>query len=310
MRLKKKLPSPRDGIGNDWKAVSLTDRLPGSKRGDMSKIMWWGWLAAVLVVAGTPDARAQTPSPMAEWQYSAGVPLRSMFEDTTPQWQVEVGAAGAVQPLYPGAGKYRFEPGPDFDIRYKDLAFFSVGEGLGVNLLQDKTYRIGAALGIDTGREADSATRLHGTGDIGYAPVPKLFAEYVIFPVVLRADVRRALGGVDGWAGDLSAYMPVFGTKTFFVFVGPTVSFADDTYERHEFGISASQHLRSGLPRYDATGGLQSAGVGSNMSWLVTDHWILEGGISAQRLLDGAAHSPLVQERLQYDTFLTIGYEF
>jgi outer membrane scaffolding protein for murein synthesis (MipA/OmpV family) len=273
----------------------------------------WGSGAAIalsVLMTGITGARAQTPSPMAEWQYSAGVPLRSMFEGEVPGWQFELGASGDLKPLYPGAGKYRFEPGPDIDVRYKDLAFFSTGEGLGVNLLQDKTYRVGAALGFDRGREADSATRLHGTGDIGYAPVPKLFAEYVIFPVVLRADVRRALGGVDGWAGDLSAYMPVYGTKKFFVFAGPTVSFVDDTWNRHEFGISATQHSRSGLPRYDATGGLQSAGVGSNVTWLITDHWLVEGGATAARLLDAAAHSPLVQARMQYDANFTVGYMF
>lgn len=264
---------------------------------------------AVLPLAGR-SAAAQTPSPLAEWQYSAGVPLRAMFEDQTPEWQFEFGAAGNFQPLYPGAGKYRFEPGPDIDVRYKDLAFFSTGEGLGVNLLHDKTYRVGMALGVDIGREADSATRLHGTGDIGLAPVPKLFAEYVLFPVVLRADVRRALGGVDGWAGDVSAYMPVYGTDKFFIFVGPTVTLADDTWNRHEFGISATQHLRSGLPRYDATGGLQSTGLGSNLTWIISDHWLIEGGLTAERLLDSAAHSPLVQARMQYDANFTVGYTF
>lgn len=247
---------------------------------------------------------------MAEWQYSAGVPLRSMFEDNIPDWQFELGAAGNVQPIYPGGGKYRFEPGPDIDVRYKDLAFFSTGEGLGANLLRGNTYRVGAALGFDRGREADSDTRLHGTGDIGWAPVPKLFAEYVIFPVVLRADARRALGGVDGWAGDLSAYMPVWGTETIFVFAGPTVSFVDDAWNRHEFGISATQHVRSGLPRYDARGGLQSAGFGSNLTWLITDHWLIEGGVTAARLLDSAAHSPLVRARMQYDANFTVGYIF
>lgn len=267
-------------------------------------------LGLFFAVVLAPQALAQTPSPMAEWQYSAGIPLRPMFTDEVPDWQIEVGAAGVVQPLYPGAGKYRLVPGPDIDVRYKDKAFFSIGEGLGVNLFSGKTYRVGAALGFDLGREADSATRLRGTGDIGLAPVPKLFAEYVLFPVVLRADVRRALGGVDGWMGDFSAYMPVWGTKKFFVFAGPTVTLADDVASRHEFGISATQHLRSGLPRYDATGGLQSAGFGTSATWIMTDHWLVDGGASAQRLLDGAAHSPLVQSRLQYQATVTIGYLF
>ncbi|HWK43648.1 MAG TPA: MipA/OmpV family protein [Stellaceae bacterium] len=256
------------------------------------------------------EAAAQTPSPIAEWQYSAGVALRSMFEEKIPDWEVEIGVAADIYPVYPGAGKYRVQPGPNLDVRYKDQAFFSTGEGLGVNLLSEKTYRAGVALGFDTGREAHSATRLRGTGDIGYALTPKLFAEYVMFPVVLRADVRRALGGADGWIGDLSAYMPVYGTEKFFVFAGPTVTFADDTYNRHYFGISATQSQRSGLPLYKAGAGAQSAGFGSSMTWFVTDHWMVDGGVSAQRLLGDAAHSPLVQQRLQYEASFSIGYLF
>ncbi len=218
--------------------------------------------------------------------------------------------AADLYPVYPGAGRYRVRPGPDLDLRYKDQAFFSTGEGLGVNILNGKTYRAGIALGVDTGREADSANRLHGTGDIGLAPTPKLFAEYVVFPVVLRADIRRALGGADGWTGDLSAYMPVYGDRKFFVFAGPTVTFADDTYNRHYFGISATQSLRSGLPRYKAGAGAQSAGFGSSLTWFVTEHWMIQGDLSAQRLLGDAAHSPLVQRRMQYDASLAIGYMF
>ncbi|GGF27914.1 hypothetical protein GCM10011611_37380 [Aliidongia dinghuensis] len=270
----------------------------------------WMLLSLAAVIWACPQARAQTPSPMAEWQYSAGVPLQSLFQGTPPDWQIEVGPAADLQPLYPGAGKYRVEIGPDIDVRYKDQVFFSTGEGLGVNLLIDKTYRIGASLGLDMGRQADSATRLHGTGDIGYAPVPKLFAEYVIFPVVLRADVRRALGGVDGFAGDLSAYLPVCCNDRFFVFVGPSATFVDDTYNRHEFGISATQHLRSGLPRFNAGGGLQSTGIGANLTWILGDQWLLEGGVTGQRLLGDAAHSPLTQARFQYDANFSVGYLF
>ena len=49
--------------------------------------------------------------------------------------------------------------------------------------------------------------------DIDPTPEAKLFWEVVLFPVVLRADIRRAMGGYNGWAGDFSAYMPIAGWK-------------------------------------------------------------------------------------------------
>jgi len=48
---------------------------------------------AALAAAGARDASAQTPSPLGEWQYSAGVPLQKLFNPTVPTWQVSVGAA-------------------------------------------------------------------------------------------------------------------------------------------------------------------------------------------------------------------------
>ncbi|WP_438501127.1 hypothetical protein, partial [Listeria monocytogenes] len=48
---------------------------------------------AALAAAGARDASAQTPSPLGEWQYTAGVPLQKLFDPNIPTWQVSVGAA-------------------------------------------------------------------------------------------------------------------------------------------------------------------------------------------------------------------------
>jgi hypothetical protein len=118
----------------------------------------WFALATVGVLLAflVPRAAfAQTPSPLQEWQYSSGIVLYKLFNSDVPEWQIETGLAGESRPLYQGASTYRELLGPVIDVRYRDLAFASVGEGLGVNILRGQNYRAGIAIGYDLGRIAD-----------------------------------------------------------------------------------------------------------------------------------------------------------
>jgi hypothetical protein len=104
---------------------------------DIAKIMGWSnlhcpiakpVLAAILLVCIGCPALGQTPSPLQEWQYPGGIILQKEFEPEIPEWRVFLGAAGTVRPIYDGALPYRVQPGPVIDIRYRDIAFASVGE--------------------------------------------------------------------------------------------------------------------------------------------------------------------------------------
>ena len=107
----------------------------------------------------------QTPSPLQEWQYSSGIILEKLFAPEVPEWRVVLGLGAEYKPLYDGARPYRTQGGPIINIRYRDIAFASVGEGIGVNLLSGKHYRFGVALGYDLGRrETDDESHLHGLG--------------------------------------------------------------------------------------------------------------------------------------------------
>jgi outer membrane scaffolding protein for murein synthesis (MipA/OmpV family) len=107
---------------------------------------------------------------------------------------------------------YRLQGGPVINIQYRDIAFASTGEGIGVNFLRGDHYRLGAAISYDLGRRVkDDYTNLHGMGDIAPAPVAKLFGSYVLsrkFPLILRADVRQLLRGANGTVGDVGSRRP------------------------------------------------------------------------------------------------------
>src|SRR3981081_3574735 len=108
-------------------------------------------------------AFSQPPSPLQEWQYSGGIVLERLFEPNLPDWRVVLGAAAEARPLYDGAAVSRVLGGPVINIRYRDIAFVSVGEGIGVNILRGENYRAGIQVGYDLGRRvSDDYAHLHG----------------------------------------------------------------------------------------------------------------------------------------------------
>ena len=262
-----------------------------------------------------PLANAQTPSPLQEWQYSGGIPLARLFEPKLPEWCVVLGAGAAVEPAYSGARAYRVNGGPMINIRYKDITFLSVGEGLGFNFLRSDNYRVGISLGYDRGRRvSDDYPTLHGLGDISVAPSVKLFGSWVVsraFPLVIQADVRQIMGGADGALGDLEFYFPLPGSsKRFAMLLGPSITWADHRYLQKEFGINQGQSLASGRPIFDVHSGTNSVGLGVSATKLIGEHWLFNFDGAISRLRGSAAASPVTEARVQRVLALSVDYHW
>jgi len=268
-------------------------------------------ILALLVPHWASPARAQTPSPFTYWQNAAGVVLAPVG-GPVPDWRASVAMGAVALPRYEGDDHYHFEPAPAFDLRYRDIAFVSSGDGIGVNVLHGDTYRAGVAVGYDAGRNPHITERTQGLGNVNAAPEPRLFAEAAYLPMVFTADLRKAIGGHEGVIGDLGMYGAVAGTDNLVVFVGPSVTFANGKYMEAYFGIDEQQALGSNehLPFYTAHGGLKDASLGVNAVYNVTDHWFLDGDLSYERLLGSAAASPIVTARDQLGASLVVGYQF
>jgi outer membrane scaffolding protein for murein synthesis (MipA/OmpV family) len=276
-------------------------------------IIAWRWRALGALLLLPVAGHAQTPSPLQEWQYSSGIALQRLFQPDLPDWRVVLGAAAEDKPLYDGATLTRTQGGPVINIRYKDLAFVSVGEGVGFNLLSGAHYRAGLALTYDLGRvESNDVTHLHGLGNIDRAPALKAFASYALakgFPLVLRGDVRQLIGGADGMAADIGAYLPLPGSsKRLIMFAGPSVTYADRLYMHKVFGVTEAQSLASGYPVYDAHAGASAMGFGFSATGFITDHWLVNLDTAVNRLLGSAAYSPITQKTTQHVLALSLAY--
>lgn len=273
-------------------------------------------IAGLLMAAvNSLPARSQTPSPLQEWQYSGGIVLQKLFESEVPEWQIATGLAVEAQPLYAGSSTYREQPGPVIDVRYRDIAFASVGEGLGVNILRGDNYRAGMSIGYDLGREAShDLPHLKGMGDISSAPVVKLFASYAIskaMPLVFHMDVRQWVGGANGVTGDFSIFAPLPGSsETLVMFAGPSITLSTRLHMQSEYGVDRNQALASGYPYYMAHGGAEAAGFGFSVTRFFGKHWFANANLAASRLLGSATNSPIAQNHLQGVAALSGAYRW
>jgi outer membrane scaffolding protein for murein synthesis (MipA/OmpV family) len=266
--------------------------------------------ALLAAISGLVEsAAAQTPLPLANWQYSTGVVLAPLA-GPVPEWRVTFGPGASIEPRFPGAKRYEFQPSGIIDIRYRDIAFVSDGEGIGVDLLHGRGYRAGIAVSYDLGRNSHDDPRLHNLRNVAPAPEPKLFAQYFLLPVVLTADVRKAIGGHEGVIGDLGAYVPLpLGDHSFF-FVGPSLTMADRRYMQSYFGVSPADAASSGLRPFTAQGGFGNATLAGSAVFLFGDHWLLDVDGAYERLLGDEVKSPITETRNQFLLSLNVGYRF
>ncbi len=283
---------------------------------DLRRHRWrpLGLLAVLLVASGAPAAWAQTPSPLQEWQYSGGIILARLFEPDLPRWRTILGVGADVEPVYDGAHAYRLSGGPVIDIYFRDIAFFSTGEGLGYNVLHGDHYQVGVGLTYDLGRRDESdLTNLHGMGDIPAAPVAKLYGSWVLsrkFPLILRLSARQFIGGAQGAVGDAGVYLPLPGSSERFVmFAGPSITVATHHYMQELYGVTPQQSMASGHPVYEIEhSGTTNAGVGFSATKFLGTHWLINLDLALSQIRGAPAYSPLVEQRTQRALALSFAY--
>jgi outer membrane scaffolding protein for murein synthesis (MipA/OmpV family) len=272
---------------------------------------------AMLAALGFPvAAHSQTPSPLQEWQYSGGLILERMFESQEPDLHAVVGLGAEVQPAYEGSRAYRVRGGPAIDLRYKDMAFVSTGDGIGYNLIHRRGLEVGLSLAYDTGRkERLDYSNLRGMGDKPTSAVPKAFLTWVVsdqFPLVVRTDVRHLLRTGGGMVGDFGVYMPMPGSsERLAVFLGPSVTVASRRYLRDLYGVTNEQSLASGHPSYNIqSAGIDAFGLGLSAALHLSRHVLLNVDAAANRLGHEAAESPLIERLSSHVIAVSVDYHW
>jgi MipA family protein len=236
-------------------------------------------------------------------------------------WGLILGAGGLYGPTYEGDDSYRLSLLPNIQVSHGDVFFASVQEGVGYRAINTEAVRAGPIARIKFSRDEDGGqpfavtgqdTRdLAGLGEVDTSIELGAFLEYEVGPMTFSAEARQAATGHEGFVADLGAR---FGGRVqgggppLIWSAGPRLKLVDDSYTGAYFGVTRAQSLASGLPQYQAGGGLYSYGIGATAILPLTREtgWtaVLVAGVD--RLTGDAADSPLVQLRGS-ETQATIG---
>ena len=231
-------------------------------------------------------------------------------------WTVSIGVETRVLPSYEGSDSDTLGALPLFDLRPAGTPehFRGPRDGFSFGLLDTGNFRAGPTVKLRFPRHEGDDSNLRGLGNVDWAVEAGGFAEY--WPVHwlrARLEVRQGFGGHTGVVSDLALDVvePVAPRLT--LSGGPRVTFATEAATAPYFSITPEQAAASGLPFYDAKGGLQSYGVGVQARYELSSQWATHAFVEYERLADDAARSPVVNRfgsRDQIQVGIGVSYSF
>jgi MipA family protein len=239
---------------------------------------------------------------------------------TTPQpvslWTVTIGAEGRVVPSFNGSKSYGIIPIPLFDVsKVGSPARFSAPlDGFGFAIFDTGQFQVGPSFKVDWGRRESSDGALRGLGNVDWTLEAGAFAQYWITPWLrARAELRQGIGGEKGLISDLTADVVVPITSQVTISGGPRMTLESTAAVSPTFSITQTQSINSGLPIYDAHGGVYSYGAGAQVRYAWSRQWAIYVFGEYYRLVGDPAHSPLVTvrgSRDQLQTGIGLAYSF
>lgn len=282
-------------------------------------------LPPLLLALAAAPAVAQDVPPQAP---PAGPPPgQTVFDDT---W-VTVGVGGALLPSYSGSDDYRIAVLPVVQGKVAGVRIEPRPAGLALNLLPETRDRPSLSFGpvarlrsdraddiedpvVALAGELDRAVELGASAGIN---VPGLLSRFdtLSFTLDVRHDVAGAHSGMTvqpqiSWGSPVSRAM--------FVQVGVGAEFVSDDFARYYQSVSPAQAAASGLPQFEADGGLNSIGANLLVGYDL-DGNALNGGLGLvaiagySRLQGDAARTPYTAIRGDADQALLVlglGYTF
>jgi outer membrane protein len=217
-----------------------------------------------------------------------------------PGWTITLGAEARMLPAFDGSSRSVVRPVPLFDFRRAGTPrhFSGPRDGFGFGLFDTGSFRFGPSAKLRLPRRESDDVKLAGLGNVDYAIELGAFVE--LWPVQwlrTRGEIRQGLGGHHGIVADWMAdvVLPVTTQLTFSA--GPRVTYVTAEANRPYFSITVLQSLNSGLPVFDAKGGVYSYGGGAQVRYEWNRQWATHVFVEYERLTGDAANSPLVVQR-------------
>lgn len=223
-------------------------------------------------------------------------------------WNIVLGGGGIYQPDFEGSDSHGLEPFPYVSIDYKDIAYVQ-GDELGVRLINfdladGASLKMGPMARYRRDRPQKRNEDLQGLGDVDTAIEVGGAIDAEIGPLLLGMSLGKDVAGGHGG---------VVGTGTVGIrfqmssrLAGQAIAeanWASDRYMESYFTVSPEQSRNSGLPVFDAKGGIKDAGASFGLHYLLGRHWVLAGIGGYARLMNDASAAPLVKLRGSADQY-------
>ncbi|HXF88564.1 MAG TPA: MipA/OmpV family protein [Xanthobacteraceae bacterium] len=223
------------------------------------------------------------------------------WAEAAKYWTVTVGIEARVAPRWQGADdKYETFPVPLLDVRRAGTMerFRGPRDGISIGLIDTGSFRLGPVGKIRFPRKVKDDSNLVGLGDVGWAYEVGVFADYYFVPWLrTRAEVRQGWGGHDGLTADLMADVIAQVTPQLMLSAGPRISFANTDATVPYYSVTPAQSVASGLPVFNARGGVRGVGAGAQARYFWTPLWATHAFVEYERLAGDAKNSPIVALR-------------
>jgi outer membrane protein len=232
-----------------------------------------------------------------------------------------IGGGAAYRPEYKGSNDYEVQPFPYLNLRYPlgGMAVTLEGADLKLDVLGNDRIAFGPIISYQQGRDDDISNpvvRRLPTIDGAVEGGAFFEMQWPVGPGEFKAGVKALadLSGVnEGYSVGLNAGYRAPITSRLSLGVGAGMTWADEKYMGTYYGVDAPGAIASGLPGYTPEAGLEKVGVNVSLTYRMTERWgvALFGGYD--RLLDGAADSPIVTlegSPDQYTGGLALFYKF
>jgi outer membrane protein len=219
-------------------------------------------------------------------------------------WRYRATAGLQFTPRHPGSDDLQPSPMVNFDRERGDepFKFEAPDDGFGIEIINTNGFAFGPVANFEDSRTAE---------DVG-ADLPKIDWSVELGAVVkyelgdrfrIRGELRKGVTGHKGWVGTAGADVIFRDADRWLFSIGPRVTWSDDTYQDAWFSVAPEDSGPSGLPAYDADGGIHAYGATASAIVQFSRRWGLSTYAKYDRLRGDPADSPIVQVLGSRDQF-------
>jgi outer membrane protein len=233
-------------------------------------------------------------------------------------WKLSLGAQVVQIPEYSGAEDQKIDLSPMIDghvaldkrisLFVTDLEDFSFG----INYTVLPSLNIGLLNNIRSDRKSTDSSDLDGMNDIKDAFETGPFISYQItnHMSIDLAGLFDVSDTHEGWIADLtlSGEYPIKRTPITLSF-SSGVSYGSEEYNNTYYGVTVAE-ANTTRPMFNAETGLNRITLSFSLSYDLTEHWAVTGGITVEQLLGNIVDSPIVKEKTQVIPASGVYYTF